>query len=293
MPKKFRLFDLQDKSLDLKFPKIFFETIPSGPGTYSFKDKYDILLYIGKAKNLRKRLNSYRQVSLDRNSRKVLRMLHMTDKIEWITCESEKEALLQENKLLRSMRPAFNVLNTYPENYMFIWVRMQGRSLEMRLASYANENEAENFKSYGCFKNRSRTRLGFLAILRRLWLKAHPQSTELEIPSSLMKDKPPYRYVLDFDSEAEAKQSFKNLSQFLAGTSKKDILKIRSVDEGGKQNYSGFVRKIIEDDSEFIEDFFKYGPKRNRFLLKKFAQERLKIKKIIVEQNEIDDWLIL
>src|SRR6185437_16312195 len=102
----------------------FFRSVPKAPGVYRFYGPHagedEVLLYVGKAKNLRDRLASYRRATPDTVSRKVLWMLAHVRRIELETCASERAALLRENRLLRTLRPPYNVLNTSPENYVFI-----------------------------------------------------------------------------------------------------------------------------------------------------------------------------
>ena len=68
----------------------FSGTAPTAPGIYLMRNATGALLYVGKAKNLRKRLNSYR--SLTRASRKTRRLLHIVHAIAWEICESDTAA---------------------------------------------------------------------------------------------------------------------------------------------------------------------------------------------------------
>lgn len=90
--------------------------LPNLPGVYIMKDRYGRVIYVGKAKNLKKRVSSY-FVGLDRGF-KVESLRFLIDKIEYIICDSEKEALIIERKLISEFKPFFNVLwkdsKTYP-----------------------------------------------------------------------------------------------------------------------------------------------------------------------------------
>ncbi len=83
-------------------------SLPSSPGVYWFLDGKNRVLYVGKAKNLKKRLQNYTQ--LKRLSPRIKDMVHTAVKLQWEVLESELEALLIEAELIRLHQPAFNIL---------------------------------------------------------------------------------------------------------------------------------------------------------------------------------------
>ena len=107
----------------------FFRQLPEGPGIYLMRDASDVILYVGKAKNLRKRLCSYRVANPDRMLRRHLRLLHAVARIELQECPDESSALARESELLRTVRPKFNRAGTWrPPPRFFAW-----RCLEQQL----------------------------------------------------------------------------------------------------------------------------------------------------------------
>src|SRR6266481_1825131 len=102
----------------------FFQTIPSCPGVYLMRDGAGTVLYVGKAKNLRKRLTSYRVANPDRMPRRHLRLLRAVEWIELEECASESSALARESHLLRSLRPRFNRAGTWPGSPRFLLWRV-------------------------------------------------------------------------------------------------------------------------------------------------------------------------
>jgi len=81
---------------------------PTAPGVYLMKDDAGKVLYVGKAKELRKRLRSYQQAG--RDSRPQIRfLLERAVQVETIVTDSEKEALLLENTLIKQYRPRYNI----------------------------------------------------------------------------------------------------------------------------------------------------------------------------------------
>jgi len=81
--------------------------IPNNPGCYLFKDKKDKIIYIGKAKNLRKRVNSYyNKKDLDL---KTSLMLTNAEDIDFIVTDNEVESLILENTLIKKHQPRYNI----------------------------------------------------------------------------------------------------------------------------------------------------------------------------------------
>jgi excinuclease ABC subunit C len=83
----------------------------SGPGLYFFKDSKDTVLYIGKAKNLRSRVNSYFQESADlwqSRGPKIAEMISKVVNVDCLETANEVDATLQEARLIKDIRPAYN-----------------------------------------------------------------------------------------------------------------------------------------------------------------------------------------
>ncbi|MFO0972633.1 MAG: excinuclease ABC subunit UvrC [Phycisphaerae bacterium] len=84
---------------------------PKTPGVYLMKDAAGVVLYVGKAKDLRARVASYFQDSADLlNSRgpEIARMAAMAIEVDFLDCETEVDALLTENRLIKDIQPPFN-----------------------------------------------------------------------------------------------------------------------------------------------------------------------------------------
>ncbi len=106
----------------------FFRSAPACPGVYLMRDAIDTVLYVGKAKNLRKRLGSYRVANPDRLKRRQLRLLRAVARIQLLACDSESSALARESELLKNIRPKFNRAGTWPATLRFlIWRVLDGR----------------------------------------------------------------------------------------------------------------------------------------------------------------------
>jgi predicted GIY-YIG superfamily endonuclease len=100
----------------------FFQRAPECAGVYVMRGAADEALYVGKARNLRKRLGNYRVANPDRMSRRHLRLVRAVGRIEFHECDSEDSALAKEAALLRNLRPRFNRAGTWPSApQYFIW----------------------------------------------------------------------------------------------------------------------------------------------------------------------------
>ena len=92
--------------------------IPNTPGVYKFFNNHEII-YIGKAKNLKKRVSSYFGKSF--KDRKTSQIKFLTDKIETFTTKNEVEALLLEQMLIKENKPKFNILLRDDKTYPYIY----------------------------------------------------------------------------------------------------------------------------------------------------------------------------
>jgi len=126
--------------------------VPSTPGVYKFFSKTEII-YIGKAKNLKKRVSSY--FGNSHKDRKTSQIRFLTDKIETFTTKNEVEALLLEQTLIKENKPKFNILlrddKTYPYIYFSLDHDYPGIYLK-RTRKAVNSNYYGPFVSSGAVK---------------------------------------------------------------------------------------------------------------------------------------------
>ena len=95
--------------------------LPAEPGVYLMKDKFDNIIYVGKAVSLKNRVRQYFQSSKNHTS-KVKSMVKSIDKFEYIITDSELEALILECNLIKQYRPKYNVLLRDDKTYPYIKV---------------------------------------------------------------------------------------------------------------------------------------------------------------------------
>mgnify|MGYP001018990253 CR=1 FL=1 len=98
-------------------------TLPNKPGVYQYYDKDDKLLYIGKAKNLKKRVSSYFTKQHDSAKTRVLVKKIVT--IKHIVVDTETDALLLENNLIKKYQPRYNILLKDDKTYPWICIKKE------------------------------------------------------------------------------------------------------------------------------------------------------------------------
>ncbi len=127
--------DLQKKSL------------PEDPGIYKFFDKSNNIIYVGKAKNLKKRVLSY--FNKNHVNHKTELLVKQINKIENIVVETEMDALLLENSLIKKFKPKYNVLLKDDKTYPWICIIKKPRPEIF----YTRKTKIKNGEYFGPFTN--------------------------------------------------------------------------------------------------------------------------------------------
>ena len=101
--------------------------LPNLAGVYQYFDEAGKLLYVGKAKNLKNRVKSYWrftpkfQPNMSQSPR-ILKMLREANRLEYIVVESEEDALILENSLIKQLKPKYNILLRDDKTYPYIYI---------------------------------------------------------------------------------------------------------------------------------------------------------------------------
>jgi excinuclease ABC subunit C len=126
--------------------------IPEKPGCYMYLDESDTIIYIGKAKNLKKRVSSYFNKTIDNPKTQI--MLRKVRNIRYLVVETEEDAFLLENSLIKKHQPRYNILlkddKTYPwvvvKNEPFPRVFLTRRKLDDKSRYYGPYTSVNNIK---------------------------------------------------------------------------------------------------------------------------------------------------
>ena len=135
---------MQNPSLQLQI-----QTLPDGPGVYQYYDKEGKILYVGKAKNLKKRVASYFNKIHDTAKTNVL--VKKIVSIKHIVVPSETDALLLENNLIKTLQPRYNVLLRDDKTYPWICIKKEPFSRIFPTRKMVKDG-SEYFGPYTSFK---------------------------------------------------------------------------------------------------------------------------------------------
>ena len=101
--------------------KSYLKTLSSSPGVYRMLDKHGTVLYVGKARNLKNRVQNYTR--LKGHSNRIARMISATTAMEFVVTNTESEALLLEATYIKKMKPRYNVLLRDDKSFPSILIR--------------------------------------------------------------------------------------------------------------------------------------------------------------------------
>lgn len=99
------------------------KTLPNSPGVYQYFDKEDVIIYVGKAKNLKKRVSSYFTKTHENGKTRIL--VKKIVRIEHVVVDTETDALLLENNLIKKYKPRYNVLLKDDKSYPWICIKKE------------------------------------------------------------------------------------------------------------------------------------------------------------------------
>ncbi|MEO6982780.1 MAG: excinuclease ABC subunit UvrC, partial [Edaphobacter sp.] len=122
-------------------------TIPTQPGCYLYKNAEGVVIYVGKAKNLRSRVRSYFLAASQANAKTGTLMREAVD-VEYITVANEHEALALENNLIKQKKPRFNILLRDDKTYPYIKLTMNDRYPKVFVTRRLRKDGAAYFGPY-------------------------------------------------------------------------------------------------------------------------------------------------
>ncbi|HXS17024.1 MAG TPA: GIY-YIG nuclease family protein [Polyangiaceae bacterium] len=168
---------------DKKFGADFLNGVPLCPGIYRYLGALGEVLYVGKAKNLRRRLSNYRLATRKKRHRKMRTLVRVATRLEIEPVATEQEALLLEGELIRSLRPPYNVDGAYEFLYPSIGVGSWDKHVLLCATTQPERYDELPLSFYGCFRSRPRVVNAFEALTELLSLLGHREKTS-RLPSA-------------------------------------------------------------------------------------------------------------
>jgi predicted GIY-YIG superfamily endonuclease len=228
----------------------FFRNLPEGPGVYLMRDANDLVLYVGKAKNLRKRLGSYRVANPDRKARRHLRLLRAVVRIELQECPDEQAAFTREAELLRSLRPKFNRAGTWSPPPRYLAWRFSDEKLYLGVAG----EPKDNWRLHGPLGVRAN--LLRIVLARLVWVALHPDRGFMALPAGWIGGIPRAEIAIHCGTMTEAVA--RDLEKLLSGET---IDFCEWIEAQVSTESHAFEKALLRADLDFLSDTLPLRPR--------------------------------
>lgn len=190
------------RKFDRHLGKAVYEALPTEPGIYRFYNEEQELIYVGKAKNLKRRLSQYRNARRCKAHAKMRKIVTEARHLDFETCASEFDALTLENQWIQKHRPKWNVAGAFYFLYPMIGVKLDGNTLYL---CYTTEPGLyPEFQFHGAFRSRERTRTAFFSLTELLYSIGHPIQKKQLLKNLKAEVPPKYTYLYGFRQVPEA-----------------------------------------------------------------------------------------
>jgi hypothetical protein len=150
------------RGFDRHLGPYFLDGVPPDPGVYRVYDETGTLVYVGKAKNLKKRLAQYRNAGRRKRQAKMRDIVRAARRIETIPCASHLAACLLEAQLIREHRPRFNVAGAY--HFLYPFVALRDRDGDLCLGYTTQPDGLAAYALHGAYRSRAATRAAYWAL---------------------------------------------------------------------------------------------------------------------------------
>lgn len=192
--------------------------LPPNPGVYIMHDKRDAIIYVGKAINLNRRVHSYFRTSTKKTP-KIQKMVSLIARFEYIVTDSELEALVLENNLIKEHRPKYNTMLKDDKTYPYIKVTM-GEDFP-RLV-FSRTMKKDRSKYFGPFTSAGKVK-DTMDLLNKLFCL---RTCRKSLPKDIGKDRPCLNYHMKQCSapcagkisQEEYRKRVENALEFLNGS---------------------------------------------------------------------------
>ncbi len=233
------------------------KTLPTTPGVYQFFDKDDEILYVGKAKHLKRRVSSYFHKSHN-DSGKTRVLVTKVERIEYILVKSEVDALLLENNLIKKFQPRYNVLLKDDKTYPWICIKKE-RFPRVFSTRVVYKDGSEYFGPYSSTK--------IIRVILNLIKQIYPLRTcTLSLRQDEIKDKK-FKVCLDYhikkclgpcesyQSEDNYQKSISEIRNILKGNTRNIISPLKERMIGLAQNLEFEKAQEIKVKLEALENY--------------------------------------
>ncbi|WMJ90173.1 excinuclease ABC subunit UvrC [Anaerocolumna sp. MB42-C2] len=191
--------------------------LPAKPGVYIMHDKFDTIIYVGKAISLKNRVRQYFQNSRNLTP-KIQQMVARIQYFEYIITDSELEALVLESNLIKEHRPKYNTMLKDDKNYPYIKVTVQEAYPRILFARERGKDKAKYFGPYTSAKSVKDT----IELIRKLYFT---RSCNRNLPKDIGKERPCLYYHIKqckapcqgYISQEDYRESVNQVLEFLNG----------------------------------------------------------------------------
>ncbi|MFJ5758476.1 GIY-YIG nuclease family protein [Neobacillus sp. NPDC093182] len=137
------------------------KTLPSTPGVYLMKDSRGSIIYVGKAKNLKRRVQSYFQQS-KAHPQKIIKLVSNIRDFDILLTDTEFEAFMLECKLIRDVKPLFNKMMKSPQSYTYIAIDKDRTYPDIAVTNHRDEQDGRLY--FGPFPSKARVETAIISI---------------------------------------------------------------------------------------------------------------------------------
>jgi predicted GIY-YIG superfamily endonuclease len=236
------------KPLVERLGRDFFRQLPARPGVYLMRDRAEAIVYVGKAKNLRQRLGSYRVANPDRVPKRLLRLLKSVERIELEECADEAAALAREAELLLELKPRFNRAGVWSAPPKVLAWRRAGEGIELGVLNAAETG----WEHHGPLRGGSGVM--FTCLVRLLWALAYPERGLTGMPAGWFHGHLPERVELLGQGEVVA--------TWIAGLTCGQGSELITAELPTKlaESYTGGQFTLLSEDLERLVNYFRPLP---------------------------------
>ncbi|MCQ2512908.1 MAG: excinuclease ABC subunit UvrC [Lachnospiraceae bacterium] len=232
--------------------------LPNSPGVYLHHDSRDEIIYIGKAKNLKNRVSQYFQTYRVR-SPKIEKMVSQISYFEYIVTDSEVEALVLENNLIKEHRPRYNTMLKDDKTYPYIKLTLSEEFPRLVLTRKIKK-DADRY--YGPYPNVGSVR-DVIDLLNNVY---HLRTCSKKLPRDIGKERPCLNYHLHkcdapcagFINSEDYGTKVKEVRRFLEGSSKEIVSHIKEemmkASEAMEYEKAGEWKELLNDAIKIAEN---------------------------------------